>query len=83
MPVDELKIDRAFISRETPTKADLAVIRTIVELARTLDLRTVIETAAQRDAMRVLGCDLGQGYHLCRPVHPEDLLRSVDSAAAA
>ncbi|WIM93211.1 EAL domain-containing protein [Actinoplanes oblitus] len=86
LPVDELKIDRAFISRETPTKADLAVIRTIVELARTLDLRTVIEgieTADQRDAMRRLGCDLGQGYHLCRPVHPEDLLRSIDPPLVA
>ncbi|BCY10446.1 bifunctional diguanylate cyclase/phosphodiesterase [Actinoplanes sp. L3-i22] len=80
LPVDELKIDRAFISRENPTTADLAVIRTIVELARTLRLRTVvegIETEAQRNAMRLLGCDLGQGYHLCRPVHPEDLLASL------
>ncbi|GAA4608605.1 putative signal transduction protein with EAL and GGDEF domain [Actinoplanes octamycinicus] len=45
------------------------------------DLRTVIEgsgTAAPRDAMRRLGCDLGQGYRLCRPVHPEDLLRTID-----
>ncbi|MFI1991921.1 putative bifunctional diguanylate cyclase/phosphodiesterase [Actinoplanes sp. NPDC020271] len=80
LPVDELKIDRAFISRENPTTADLAVIRTIVELARTLRLRTVIEgieTEAQRNAMRLLGCDLGQGYHLCRPVHPENLLASL------
>jgi diguanylate cyclase (GGDEF)-like protein len=82
LPVDELKIDRAFISRGNPTTADLAVIRTIVELARTLRLRTVvegIETEAQRNAMRLLGCDLGQGYHLCRPVHPEDLLASLGS----
>ncbi|GAA2900887.1 hypothetical protein Acy02nite_85000 [Actinoplanes cyaneus] len=83
LPVDELKIDRAFISRENPTTADLAVIRTIVELARTLRLRTVIEgieTEAQRNAMRLLGCDLGQGYHLCRPVHPENLLASLGTA---
>ncbi len=83
LPVNELKIDRAFISRENPTTADLAVVRTIVELARTLRLRTVIEgieTEAQRDAMRLLGCDLGQGYHLCRPVHPENLLASLGPA---
>ncbi|GLW30370.1 putative bifunctional diguanylate cyclase/phosphodiesterase [Actinoplanes regularis] len=80
LPVDELKIDRAFISRQSPTTADLAVVRTIVELARTLRLRTVIEgieTEAQRNAMQVLGCDLGQGYHLCRPVHPESLLTGL------
>ncbi|GAA2706765.1 putative bifunctional diguanylate cyclase/phosphodiesterase [Actinoplanes palleronii] len=86
LPVDELKIDRAFISKGQPTTADLAVIRTIVELARTLRLRTVIEgieTEAQRNAMRLLGCDLGQGYHLCRPVHPEDLLASLSTPLAA
>ncbi|AEV85267.1 putative signaling protein [Actinoplanes sp. SE50] len=86
LPVDELKIDRAFISKQIPTTADMAVIRTIVELARTLRLRTVIEgieTEAQRTAMRMLGCDLGQGYHLCRPVHPEDLLGSITPAEAA
>jgi diguanylate cyclase (GGDEF)-like protein len=82
LPVDELKIDRAFISRAEPTAADLAVIRTVVELARTLKLRTVVEgveTEEQHRAMRDLGCDYGQGYHLCRPIEPE----SVPAAFAA
>ncbi|MFC4069804.1 putative bifunctional diguanylate cyclase/phosphodiesterase [Actinoplanes subglobosus] len=76
LPVDELKIDRAFISRAEPTAADLAVIRTVVELARTLKLRTVVEgveTGEQHAAMRELGCDHGQGYHLCRPLAPENI----------
>ncbi len=76
LPVDEIKIDRAFLRRPHPVAADLAVVRAIVDLARTLRLRTVaegIETAAQRMAVRRLGCDLGQGFHLCRPAHPEDL----------
>jgi diguanylate cyclase (GGDEF)-like protein len=76
LPVDELKIDRAFISRAEPTVADLAVIRTVVELARTLKLRTVVEgveTGEQHTAMRGLGCDYGQGYHLCRPLEPENI----------
>ena len=74
LPVDELKIDQAFIRRPVPTAEDLAVVRAVVELARTLRLRTVIEgveTAAQLTAMRRLGCDLAQGYHLGRPVDPE------------
>ncbi|WP_328471922.1 EAL domain-containing protein [Actinoplanes sp. NBC_00393] len=85
LPVDELKIDRAFISRAEPTREDLAVVRAVVELARTLRLRTVvegIETEAQRRAMRRLGCDLGQGYHLCRPVHPADVPAALGLAAA-
>ncbi|MBW6438732.1 EAL domain-containing protein [Actinoplanes hulinensis] len=76
LPVDELKIDRTFISRAEPTVADLAVIRTVAELARTLKLRTVVEgveTEEQHRAMRELGCDYGQGYHLCRPLEPENI----------
>ncbi|MEV6305379.1 EAL domain-containing protein [Actinoplanes sp. NPDC051861] len=86
LPVDELKIDRAFISRAEPTREDLAVVRAVVELARTLRLRTVIEgieTEAQRRDMRRLGCDLAQGYHLCRPLHPEDVLPALMPPALA
>ncbi|MFC7535142.1 putative bifunctional diguanylate cyclase/phosphodiesterase [Actinoplanes sp. GCM10030250] len=86
LPVDELKIDRAFISRAEPSVEDLAVVRAVVELARTLRLRTVIEgieTEHQRRAMRRLGCDLGQGYHLCRPMHPEDVLPALMPPLAA
>jgi diguanylate cyclase (GGDEF)-like protein len=76
LPVDELKIDRAFIARAELTGEDLALVRTIVELAQILGLRTVaegIENAAQLTALRRLGCAYGQGYHLCRPTDPGDL----------
>jgi EAL domain-containing protein (putative c-di-GMP-specific phosphodiesterase class I) len=74
LPVDELKIDRAFIARAELTAEDLALVRTIVELAQILGLRVVaegIENAAQLGALRGLGCGYGQGYHLCRPIDPE------------
>jgi EAL domain-containing protein (putative c-di-GMP-specific phosphodiesterase class I) len=76
LPVDELKIDRAFIARAELTSEDLALVRTIVELAQILGLRVVaegIENAAQLEALRRLGCGYGQGYHLCRPADPEDI----------
>ncbi|GIM95060.1 hypothetical protein Ato02nite_068530 [Paractinoplanes toevensis] len=76
LPVDELKIDRAFIARAELTGEDLALVRTIVELAQILGLRTVaegIENAAQWEALRRLGCGYGQGYHLCRPTDAEEL----------
>ncbi|MEU4239044.1 EAL domain-containing protein [Actinoplanes sp. NPDC026619] len=76
LPVDELKIDRAFIARAELTGEDLALVRTIVELAQILGLRTVaegIENAAQLTALRRLGCGYGQGYHLCRPTDAEEL----------
>jgi diguanylate cyclase (GGDEF)-like protein len=76
LPVDELKIDRAFIARAELTGEDLALVRTIVELSQILGLRTVaegIENAAQLSALRKLGCAYGQGYHLCRPTDPGDI----------
>ncbi|AGZ46597.1 putative bifunctional diguanylate cyclase/phosphodiesterase [Actinoplanes friuliensis] len=76
LPVDELKIDRAFIARAELTSEDLALVRTIVELGHILGLRVVaegIENAAQLEALRRLGCSYGQGYHLCRPSDPADL----------
>jgi diguanylate cyclase (GGDEF)-like protein len=76
LPVAELKIDRAFVARAELTPEDLALVRTIVELGHILGLRVVaegIENAAQLDALRRLGCALGQGYHLCRPADPADL----------
>jgi diguanylate cyclase (GGDEF)-like protein len=80
LPVDELKIDQAFIAHEYPTVEDLAVLQAVVDLARALRLQTVvegIETKAQLVAMRRLGCDFGQGFHLCRPIDPEKLLTPV------
>jgi diguanylate cyclase (GGDEF)-like protein len=76
LPVDELKIDRAFIARAELTGEDLALVRTIVELAQILGLRTVaegIENTAQLESLRKLGCAYGQGYHLCRPADPDVL----------
>jgi diguanylate cyclase (GGDEF)-like protein len=76
LPVDELKIDRAFIARAELTAEDLALVRTIVDLAQILRLRTVaegIENTTQLASLRQLGCGYGQGYHLCRPVDPQVL----------
>jgi diguanylate cyclase (GGDEF)-like protein len=73
-PVDEVKIDRAFIAGVAQRSEDFAVARAVIELGRTLRLQTVaegIEDADQLEALRELGCDLGQGYHLSAPMEPE------------
>ncbi|AGL21438.1 bifunctional diguanylate cyclase/phosphodiesterase [Actinoplanes sp. N902-109] len=80
LPVDELKVDRAFIARAELTGEDLALVRTIVELGHILGLRVVaegIENAAQLEALRRLGCTYGQGYHLYRPMSPADLPKAL------
>ncbi|WP_276973680.1 bifunctional diguanylate cyclase/phosphodiesterase, partial [Ferrimicrobium acidiphilum] len=71
LPVDELKIDRAFVQRLAGTEADAAIVTSIIELAHTIGLNAVaegVETTAQAAAVRSLGCDSGQGYLWSRPV---------------
>jgi len=64
IPLDGLKIDRSFIARISAT-TDAPIVEAIITMARTLGLHTVaegIETPAQRDRLREMGCDRGQGY---------------------
>ncbi|MDP9468605.1 MAG: EAL domain-containing protein [Chloroflexota bacterium] len=70
LPVDELKIDRAFVT-ELGGQVAGSVVATIVQLARELSLDTVaegVEKPQQRDRLRQLGCEMGQGYLFSRPV---------------
>jgi EAL domain-containing protein (putative c-di-GMP-specific phosphodiesterase class I) len=69
LPVDELKIDRSFVSTLT-SGGDSSLVETIIRLSHDFDLSTVaegIEVAEQLDVLRRLGCDVGQGYLLGRP----------------
>lgn len=70
LPLDELKIDQTFVREASTRERDRTVVRAIVELARTLGLRTVaegVETDDQRRWLRELGCERLQGYALGRP----------------
>jgi len=71
LPVDVLKIDRAFTARITEGPQESALARAIVALGPTLGLRTVaegVETAEQWRLLADLGCDFAQGFLLSRPV---------------
>ena len=76
LPVDELKIDRAFVEVLDEDPHALDVIGAVVTLARALNLRTVVEGTETRDEvdrMKALGCDEAQGYFFSRPVPFEEL----------
>ena len=69
-PLDVLKIDRAFIRDLVTSERDRSLVRTIVHLAADLGMRTVaegIDTEAQIEFLRSLGCEFGQGYHFGMP----------------
>lgn len=71
LPVDKLKIDRSFISELPGNQQQLAFVRTLVSLGKDLGVTLVaegIETEPQRELLLELGCHLGQGYLLGRPM---------------
>lgn len=78
LPVNQLKIDRSFVQDLAAEKGPTSIIRSIVHLAGDLGLKTVsegLETAEQRAFARSLGCDMGQGLYLGRPM-PADEFRT-------
>ena len=71
MPLHELKIDRRFITDLLTSRQNRAITRALIQIAHALDMHVVgegVEDAATLDALRELGCDQAQGYHLCRPI---------------
>jgi diguanylate cyclase (GGDEF)-like protein/PAS domain S-box-containing protein len=83
-PVDELKVDRAFVAGLLTDQEDLAIVTAVINLAHTLGLQAVaegVETAEQLGRLRELGCDIGQGYYFGRPL-PADAMASRLGLAA-
>ena len=71
LPIDELKIDRAFVSKLDNAKSSTAIIGSVIDLAHAIGLTVVaegVETVEQLNTLRELGCDLAQGYYIARPV---------------
>ena len=78
LPIDVLKVDRAFVTDMATDPSALAVTRTIVTLAKSLALRLVaegIETEPQAALLRSMGCDEFQGYLYGKPVAAPDFAR--------
>jgi len=80
LPLDVLKIDRAFINRLENEDISESVANTIMLLADGLGLETVaegVETAVQFEQVRTLGCTTIQGYYFAKPCDAESLERSI------
>jgi diguanylate cyclase (GGDEF)-like protein len=76
LPVQELKIDRSFITDMNNDPRSRMIVASTVQMAKALGLRTVaegIEDAATAAALVALGVDVLQGYHLARPIAPEQV----------
>jgi diguanylate cyclase (GGDEF)-like protein len=79
-PMHVIKIDRSFVV-DLPESQDAAAIASaVIAMARTLGKRTIaegIETPAQLEFLKSLGCDCGQGFLFSHPVPPEELKQFV------
>ena len=76
LPINALKIDRSFVSGAGNEINDRAIVTAIAGLAHALGMTVTaegVETAAQLEHARSVGCDHAQGYHLGRPVDPAAL----------
>jgi len=75
LPFDSLKIDRSFVGRLPYDPECAAVVATITQLAHNLGISVVaegVETAEQRETLRKLGCEFGQGYFFSRPLEKDE-----------
>jgi diguanylate cyclase (GGDEF)-like protein len=77
LPVDELKLDRSFVSHLTTDERATAIVRSTLQLSLDLGMCMVVEgveDAATLTALRAWGCDVAQGYHIARPMPADDFL---------
>ncbi len=74
LPVDELKIDKSFVTQMADGTRDAVIVCAMIDLAHDLGLMVVaegIESESLLEALRGMRCDFGQGYHLGRPMRKD------------
>jgi diguanylate cyclase len=74
LPIDELKIDRSFVSPMLKDESDLIIVRSTINLGHDLGLRVIAEGVEDAPTLRRLarlGCDLAQGFYMSKPIPPD------------
>jgi diguanylate cyclase (GGDEF)-like protein len=80
LPIDELKIDRSFVSPMLSDESDLIIVRSTINLGHDLGLKVVaegVEDEATLSRLAGLGCDFAQGYHFSKPLAPDAFNRWI------
>ncbi len=79
-PVAALKVDRSFVAGIERQDGDAAIVRAVIEMARTLGFTVIaegVEHAAQVDFLRQFGCHQAQGFFFARPMPAAELLKLI------
>jgi EAL domain-containing protein (putative c-di-GMP-specific phosphodiesterase class I) len=77
-PIDTLKIDRAFVSEIITNPEDASIVRAVITLGKSLQVRVVaegVETAEQLAKLQQSQCPEGQGFYFSRPVPSDEIAR--------
>lgn len=80
-PVQFLKLDRAFVKELPDNATDASIAKTVINLARELDMKVIaegIETQAQRDCLLEWGCHEAQGYYFSRPLPAKEATSLIE-----
>ncbi|QKO20850.1 EAL domain-containing protein [Rhodoferax sp. BAB1] len=83
LDIDKLKIDQSFVRDLANDPDDAAIVRAIIQMARSLNLQTIaegVETEEMRSQLQAFGCDAAQGYLYSRPVPAQDIERLLRQA---
>jgi diguanylate cyclase (GGDEF)-like protein len=84
-PVDEIKVDRSFVTDLIADESDAAIVRSTIELGRSLGVVVVaegVETAEALERLAEYGCDVVQGYLVSRPVPAAQLVTWLRARSA-
>jgi diguanylate cyclase (GGDEF)-like protein len=76
LPVAELKIDRSFVMNMVTDAEDMIIVRSVIDLAHNMGLLVVaegVESVQTLELLAEMGCDVAQGYHICKPVPADQL----------
>ena len=79
LPIKILKIDQSFV-QDLSTETNVVITKAIVSLAKTLKIKTVVEgveTEAQKNFMKALGCDVMQGYLFSKPLPANEVTKLI------
>jgi EAL domain-containing protein (putative c-di-GMP-specific phosphodiesterase class I) len=80
LPFDTVKIDRSFVKDLQSSGESAEIVKTILDLARSMNMTVVaegVETAAQLEALNSLGCGYAQGYFFSKPVDKDSTQSSI------
>ncbi|CAN5774778.1 hypothetical protein BH23ACT10_BH23ACT10_17890 [soil metagenome] len=84
LPISELKIDRSFVSEMLAGANDRVIVSSAIDLGHNLGMSVVaegVESSEVADELGTLGCDLAQGFAVCRPMPLDRVTRYLESTA--